>query len=220
VRGQKSTHQRRLWLAAVLAGVAASCSLVGCGSRTGPASTAPATTAPDTTAPATTAPGTAAQASTTGAASTAAAPVVVKAVYMAQFQAKVLVDDAGYSLYVFGPDRRRAVSCTGTCALSWPPLTVPAGTKPTSGPGVERGLVSTIPNPGGPNPGGPNPGGADVVTYSGWPLYTYVADVSPGMASGEGINLNGGPWYLMRADGDPLVPAGQPKLLGAPGLGR
>jgi hypothetical protein len=48
--------------------------------------------------------------------------------------------------------------------------------------------------------------------------YTYVADVNPGMASGEGINLNGGPWYLMRADGDPLVPAGQPKLLGAPGL--
>ena len=100
------------------------------------------------------------------------------------------------------------MTCTGTCALSWPPLTVATGTKPIGGPGVEAGLVGTI----------SGPGGADVVTYSGWPLYAYAADVKPGMASGEGINLNGGPWYLMRADGGPLVPAGQPKLLGAPGL--
>ena len=54
---------------------------------------------------------------------------------------------AGYSLYVFGPDRRRAVTCTGTCALSWPPLTVPASTKPTSEPGVEAGLVGTVSSP-------------------------------------------------------------------------
>jgi hypothetical protein len=60
----------------------------------------------------------------------------------------------------------------------------------------------------------PVAGDVDVVTYDRWPLYTYVADVSPGMASGEGINLNGGPWYLMRPDGSPLVPAGQPLLEG------
>ena len=128
---------------------------------------------------------------------------------MAQFRAKVLVDGSGYSLYVFGPDRGRAVTCTATCALSWPPLTLPGGTKPTTGPGVDPGLVSSISSPG-----------ADVVTYSGWPLYTYVADINPGMASGEGINLNGGPWYLMRTNGDPLVPTGQPRLLGAQEVGR
>ena len=139
-------------------------------------------------------------------AATITAPVAVKAVYLAQFRAKVLVDGGGYSLYIFGPDRDRAVTCTGTCALSWPPLTVPTGTKLSFGLGVQPGLVHTI----------PSPGGADVVTYDGWPLYTYVADVSPGMASGQGINLNGGPWYLMRATGEPLVPAGQP-LLNAPG---
>lgn len=61
--------------------------------------------------------------------------------------------------------------------------------------------------------------GTNVVTYGGWPLYTYVADVSPGMASGEGINLNGGPWYLMRPDGSPLVPVGQPLLEGADARG-
>ena len=43
------------------------------------------------------------------------------------------VNCADYSPYVLGPDRRRAVICTGTCALSWPPLSVAAGTKPTSG---------------------------------------------------------------------------------------
>lgn len=127
--------------------------------------------------------------------------------YVAQFKARALVDSSGYSLYVFGPDHRRAVTCTGTCALSWPPLTVPSGAKPKTGPGVERGLVGVM----------RDPGGDDVVTYNGWPLYTYVADVNPGMASGEGINLNGGPWYLMRPDGDPLVPSGQPRLLGSVG---
>jgi predicted lipoprotein with Yx(FWY)xxD motif len=177
-----SPHPWRRWLAAAITAGAASC-LPGCGGQASPAPTTPATTA---------------QGGTT------VAPAVLKALYMPQFRAKVLVDGAGYSLYVFGPDRRRAVTCTATCALSWPPLTVPTATKPVAGPGVEAGLVGTI----------PSPGGAEVVTYSGWPLYSYVADVNPGMASGQGINLNGGPWYLMRADGDPLVPAGQPRLLG------
>jgi predicted lipoprotein with Yx(FWY)xxD motif len=131
--------------------------------------------------------------------------VAIHAVYMAQFRADVLVDAAGFSLYVFGPDQRRAVACTATCALSWPPLTVTAGSRPRTGAGVEAGLVGMI----------AMAGGTDVVTYDGWPLYTYVADASPGTASGEGINLNGGPWYLMRPDGRPLVPAGQPQLDGA-----
>jgi predicted lipoprotein with Yx(FWY)xxD motif len=130
--------------------------------------------------------------------------VAIHAVYMAPFHTKVLVDAAGYSLYVFGPDQRRAVACTATCALSWPPLTVTAGSRPRTGAGVEAGLVGVM----------AVAGGTDVVTYDGWPLYTYVADVSPGMASGEGINLNGGPWYLVRPDGSPLVPAGQPQLEG------
>ena len=187
----RPSQSRRRWAVAAVAAAAATATAIaggaitGCGRAPSPTTTAPATTAQQ---------------------STAAAPVGLKAVYMSQYRARVLVDGGGYSLYVFGPDHRRAVTCTGTCALSWPPLTVAAGTKPTSGPGVEAGLVSAI----------SGSGGDDVVTYSGWPLYTYVADVSPGMASGEGINLNGGPWYLMRADGDPLVPVGQPQLLGAP----
>jgi len=182
--------KRRRWrqFAAIVTAAGAGCALAACGK---PASAAKATVP-------------------VSQARTAIAPVALKTVYLAAVRSKVLVDGAGYSLYVFGPDRRRGVTCTATCALSWPPLTVPAGTRPSTGPGVEAALVgATSPS-----------GGADVVTYDGWPLYTYVADVSPGMDSGQGINLNGGPWYLMRPDGEPLVPAGQPQLLGAPRSSR
>lgn len=47
----------------------------------------------------------------------------------------------------------------------------------------------------------PNPSGGRVVTYAGWPLYTYVADSSPGSHAGQGVNLNGGLWYVMSASG-------------------
>jgi predicted lipoprotein with Yx(FWY)xxD motif len=47
----------------------------------------------------------------------------------------------------------------------------------------------------------PNPGGGTVVTYSGWPLYTYVADTAAGAAQGQALNLNGGLWYVMSPSG-------------------
>jgi predicted lipoprotein with Yx(FWY)xxD motif len=47
----------------------------------------------------------------------------------------------------------------------------------------------------------PNPGGGSVVTYSGWPLYTYVADTTAGVAQGQALNLNGGLWYVMSPSG-------------------
>jgi predicted lipoprotein with Yx(FWY)xxD motif len=40
-----------------------------------------------------------------------------------------------------------------------------------------------------------------VVTYKGWPLYTYVADTAPGQATGQAVNLNGGLWYVISPDG-------------------
>jgi hypothetical protein len=48
------------------------------------------------------------------------------------------------------------------------------------------------------------------VTYNRWPLYTYADDVSPGMISGQGTDLNGGYWYLIQTNGMPLVPPGDP----------
>jgi predicted lipoprotein with Yx(FWY)xxD motif len=47
----------------------------------------------------------------------------------------------------------------------------------------------------------PNPGGGRVVTYDGWPLYTYLGDAAPGRAAGQGEDDDGGSWYVIRPSG-------------------
>ena len=103
----------------------------------------------------------------------------------------VLVTNKGFALYMFAPDAARHVTCTGDCATSWPPLLVRAGETVAAGPGVRPGLLGTA----------PNPGGGRVVTYHGWPLYTYLGDAAPGHAAGQGANDDGGYWYVMRPSG-------------------
>ncbi len=107
----------------------------------------------------------------------------------------VLVTSAGYTLYMFVPDHRRAVTCTGLCTSYWPPLKLPAGDAVAADPGVKSSLLGSD----------PDPGGGRVVTYNGWPLYTYASDIQPGQATGQGIDLNGGKWYVMRPSGAPLI---------------
>lgn len=115
-----------------------------------------------------------------------------------QLHTQALVDGQGYALYMFAPDQRRAVTCTNTCPLTWPPLTIPTGQRPATGPGVEGNLIGTDALTDGER----------VVTYNGWPLYTYTADVQPGTASGQAIDLNGGLWYLLAPDGNPITAPG------------
>jgi len=103
----------------------------------------------------------------------------------------VLVTNKGFALYMFAPDAARRVTCTGDCATSWPPLQVRAGESVAAGPGVRPGLLGTA----------PNPGGGRVVTYRGWPLYTYLGDAAPGHAAGQGADDDGGYWYVMRPSG-------------------
>ena len=87
----------------------------------------------------------------------------------------VLVTNKGYALYVFPPDRASRVSCTGDCADGWPPLVVPDGDSVAAGDGVRADLLGTM----------PAPGGARVVTYHGWPLYTYLGDAGPDTPPGR-----------------------------------
>ena len=108
----------------------------------------------------------------------------------------MLVTGKGYVLYMFEPDRRRAVTCTGVCAGTWPPLMLPSGAALAAGPGVTSSLLGSD----------PAPGGGRVVTYGGWPLYTYTGDVQPAQATGQAIDLNGGEWYVLRPSGAPLDP--------------
>jgi predicted lipoprotein with Yx(FWY)xxD motif len=103
----------------------------------------------------------------------------------------VLVDSTGKTLYQFLPDGAKHVTCTASCATVWPPVMLPTGAKLGASGGVKPSLLSSD----------PDPSGGRVVTYAGWPLYTYVADASPGAHTGQGINLNGGLWYVMSPGG-------------------
>jgi len=57
------------------------------------------------------------------------------------------------------------------------------------------------------------PTGRRVVTYAGWPLYTYAGDVAAGEANGQGLNLNGDSWFVMNPAGKALVPADQQDVM-------
>ncbi|HUC58878.1 MAG TPA: hypothetical protein VMA95_15865 [Streptosporangiaceae bacterium] len=122
-------------------------------------------------------------------------PAVVVRVRDVSRYGKVLMDSSGYALYIFQPDDQKHVTCTGLCAATWPPLKVKPGASIVAGPGVRQSLLGSD----------PDPAGGRVVTYGGWPLYAYDGDVSMGQVTGQGVDLNGGEWFLMRPSGKPLI---------------
>jgi len=85
----------------------------------------------------------------------------------------ILVTTKGFTLYRYALDKANKVVCTGSCAIAWPPLVLPAGvTKPTGGKGVTA--LGTI----------KDPNGKLQVTFKGHPLYTYSGDRKPGSIKG------------------------------------
>ena len=121
----------------------------------------------------------------------------------------VLVTNRGFALYAFPPDAARNVTCTGDCASAWPPLKLHAGDTVAAGAGVRADLLGTV----------QDPGGGRVVTYHGWPLYTYLGDASPGHAAGQGADDDGGYWYVMRPSGQMVNPSrSQPAATSAHGV--
>lgn len=109
----------------------------------------------------------------------------------------VLVTNKGFALYTYAPDAARSVTCTGDCASAWPALELQAGQTVAAGAGISAGQLGTM----------PDPGGGRVVTYHGWPLYTYVGDASPGHAAGQGKDDDGGYWYVIRPSGQVVRPS-------------
>jgi predicted lipoprotein with Yx(FWY)xxD motif len=107
----------------------------------------------------------------------------------------VLVNSSGNTLYMFEPDAQRRVTCTKLCAAVWPPVKISPGARLVAGPGVRADLLGSD----------PDPSGGRVVTYNGWPLYTYRSDVQPGSVNGQDIDLNGGYWYVIRPSGEPVT---------------
>lgn len=103
----------------------------------------------------------------------------------------VLVNPKGRTLYVFMKDQHRHVTCTGSCASFWHPLKWTSASKPTAGGAAKSSLLGTD----------KNPSGGRVVTYAKWPLYTYSGDSAAGQHKGQGLNLNGGKWYVISPKG-------------------
>lgn len=99
----------------------------------------------------------------------------------------------GLTLYMLTADQGGKPTCvSGSCIATWPPLM--ASSTPTAGAGVKANLLGTV----------ATPSGGMQVTYSGWPVYTYVGDSNPGTASGESIQSFGGTWYAIGSSGKPL----------------
>lgn len=105
---------------------------------------------------------------------------------------EILVNSQGHTLYIFEPDKHARVTCTGSCAQLWPPLKLPSGQRAKASGQVNAALLSSL----------PSPEGGQVATYAGWPLYTYVSDSTAGQATGQGIETNGGLWYVIGPAGN------------------
>ena len=91
--------------------------------------------------------------------------------------ANILVDGpAQMTLYMFDSDVANSgkSACTGGCATTWPPLTVPSGTTPTARAGAS-GTLGTI----------TRDDGTIQVTYNGIPVYHYSGDSAPGDTNGH-----------------------------------
>ena len=106
----------------------------------------------------------------------------------------VLVNAQGKTLYTFAPDEAKKVTCIASCAQVWPPLKIPAGQKASAAAGVKSSLVGSD----------PDPSGGRVVTYNGWPLYTYKGDRAAGADNGQGLKVNGGVWWMIGPSGSPI----------------
>jgi predicted lipoprotein with Yx(FWY)xxD motif len=112
----------------------------------------------------------------------------------------VLVNGQGLTLYMFEPDRQSGRStCYSECENLWPPVLLVDGVKaPSAGAGVNASLLGTTVRTGDPD---------DLVqiTYNGWPLYLWHGDARPGEATGQGLNDSGGLWFVLDAEGKPVI---------------
>jgi predicted lipoprotein with Yx(FWY)xxD motif len=177
VRKLHAVRTGRKQLAAIVPFVAL-LSVAGCGSSSSTSSSTTSSYAPATSSAAATA-------------SAAATSGVKLSAATVSSLGSVLVNSQGHTLYIFEPDNATKVTCVGSCAAVWPPVKVSTGTKAVPSGEVKAALISSA----------PDPEGGSVVTYDGWPLYTYVADSAPGTARGQAIQANGGYWYVISPSG-------------------
>ncbi|HEY9483416.1 MAG TPA: hypothetical protein VIR00_10675 [Micromonosporaceae bacterium] len=101
-----------------------------------------------------------------------------------------LADSTGRTLYLFVADPAGKSICTGQCASFWPPLTATV----TAGAGVTGNLTTFQRSDGGSQ-----------AVINGHPLYYFSVDKAPGQTAGEGLNENGGLWYVVDPAGNQVT---------------
>jgi predicted lipoprotein with Yx(FWY)xxD motif len=106
---------------------------------------------------------------------------------------KILVNSQGRTLYLFQNDSGTMSTCTGACAVDWPPLK--ANGTPLVGSGANASLVGTT----------TRSDGKPQITYNGHPLYLFVKDRKPGDTNGQGLTAFGGSWYAVSPAGNQVT---------------
>jgi predicted lipoprotein with Yx(FWY)xxD motif len=108
----------------------------------------------------------------------------------------ILATGGGNTLYDFVPDTPTHSACLNDgCIFQWPPLIRSGPVR--VGKGIDPSLVGTL----------RRPDGSTQLSYGGHPLYTYNLDVTPGMVTGQGVDQDGGPWYVLNAKGQQVTGA-------------
>jgi predicted lipoprotein with Yx(FWY)xxD motif len=101
----------------------------------------------------------------------------------------MLVDGQGRTLYLWEADKGVQSVCDGACAQAWPPLTTKG--KPAASDGVKGSLLGTA----------KRSDGTLGVTYAGHPLYHYAGDAGAGQANGQGSDGFGAKWWVVSPAG-------------------
>jgi predicted lipoprotein with Yx(FWY)xxD motif len=100
-----------------------------------------------------------------------------------------LVDAKGRTLYLFEKDKSKKSTCSGACAVAWPPLLTSGAPKAAGS--AKRSLLGTT----------KRSDGKTQVTYNGHPLYFFVQDKKAGDTKGQGLDGFGAKWYVLSASG-------------------
>ena len=96
----------------------------------------------------------------------------------------VLATRGHLALYTWSKEKAGTIKCTGACARTWPPLTIPKG---TMAPKHIAGVMGTFGEL-------TRPGGKTQVTYDGHALYTFNQD-TPTKILCNGVDG----WFVVKA---------------------
>jgi predicted lipoprotein with Yx(FWY)xxD motif len=98
----------------------------------------------------------------------------------------ILTDGSGMTLYLFTADSPGVSTCVDGCLATWPPLLTDG--EPSAQGTADATLLGTL----------TRDDGSVQVTYDGWPLYFFAADMAPGDVAGQGVN---DVWFVIAPDG-------------------